>query len=92
MTKLNGRECYNFISDSGHGWLAVKKSHITELNLQDSISRFSYVKNNIIYLEEDCDANKFIQAYKNRFGYNPDYCESVVDGQSKIRRYEAYTQ
>ena len=89
--KLTGSECYNFISDSGHAWIAVKKSHITELGLNNNISKFSYVKNNSVFLEEDSDARKFFEAYKNRFGYVPDFTETLTDGLSKIRQYDRYT-
>lgn len=53
---------YHKINDPGHGWLAVPVSELVELKLVDSISRYSYLKGTIAYLEEDCDAMKFIHA------------------------------
>lgn len=70
-------ETYTFMfhSDSGHGWLAVKRSILEELDLLDQISTYSYQKGRTVYLEEDCDAplltNKIIRA-----GFKVKYTES----------------
>ena len=53
-----------FHSDPGHGWLAVKLNEIKMLGIENEISNFSYVKGKTAYLEEDCDATKFINAAK----------------------------
>ena len=51
-------------SDPGHAWLAVKLSEIKMLGIQTDISSYSYVKGKTAYLEEDCDAGKFIDAMR----------------------------
>mgnify|MGYP000041004342 FL=1 len=51
-----------FHSDPSHGWLAVKLDELKMLGITQDISNFSYVKGKTAYLEEDCDAPKFIQA------------------------------
>ena len=51
-------------SDPGHAWLAVKLSEIKMLGIETQISSYSYVKGKTAYLEEDCDAGKFIQAMR----------------------------
>lgn len=53
-----------FHEDAGHGWLEVPMTEIRKLNISHIISRYSYLKNGIAYLEEDCDAQKFIQAFE----------------------------
>jgi hypothetical protein len=49
-------------SDDSHGWIAVKKQVLIDLGILDIISFCSYVSKSgsTIYLEEDSDANKFI--------------------------------
>jgi hypothetical protein len=57
MTKLN------FISDPGHGWLEVPLAIFRESQAKGmAASKYSY-KSKIkqcVYLEEDCDAPKFL--------------------------------
>ena len=62
---------FNFHSDAGHGWLAVKLSLVRELGLAGKISKYSYMQGNSAYLEEDLDAGLFINAFKDRFGVDP---------------------
>lgn len=59
---------YNFISDPGHGWLEVP---VTEVRASGAkISPYSYrgrVKGEAMaYLEEDCDAGKFLDIMKQK--------------------------
>jgi len=51
-----------FHSDAGHGWLAVKIHELKMLGIETEISEYSYVRGGTAYLEEDCDAPKFINA------------------------------
>ena len=48
--------------DSGHSWLRVSKKELKNLNILDNISSFSFIKNGFAYLEEDLDANIYINA------------------------------
>ena len=48
-----------FHSDSGHGWLAVKRKEVESLGLADKISTCSYQKGKTVYLEEDKDMATF---------------------------------
>ena len=52
----------NFYSDPSHGWLEVKRSDLIALGIEDDISGFSYQKGSKVYLEEDCDMSRFIDA------------------------------
>ena len=51
-----------FISDAGHGWLEVPRADIMASGVVPS--QYSYVDmaKDLVYLEEDCDAPKFIKA------------------------------
>jgi hypothetical protein len=57
---------FTWHTDPGHGWLQVETSLIKSLGVT-GISTFSYVDgsaNLIAFLEEDCDAALFINAYQ----------------------------
>ena len=62
---------YIWASDAGHEWLAVKIKELVELNIEDKITEYSYVKGGTAYLEGDCDASTFINAYTAKFGRAP---------------------
>jgi len=51
-----------FLSDPGHGWLKVPLTDIVSLNLQQQISRYSFIDNGYAYLEEDGDAPRYLAA------------------------------
>jgi len=59
-----------FHSDPGHGWLQVPMNLIDDLGLRPLISHYSYrdPTNTYAYLEEDCDAPKFIKVYGETYG------------------------
>jgi hypothetical protein len=60
---------FTFYSDPGHGWLEVHFSHFRDLGLNPrDFSHYSYRRRNTFYLEEDCDAPKFLAAYKAKHG------------------------
>ena len=80
---------YVFHSDPGHAWLAVKKREIEVLGFGDKISVYSYTKGNTVYLEEDCDAALFFEAYEREFGKRPAYVDSYMD-RSPIRYYDGF--
>lgn len=79
---------YVFHTDPGHGWLAVKKKELISLGVA-GISAYSYVKGDTVYLEEDCDAAKFMQAYEVMFGKKPKYRDSYLE-RTPIRYYERF--
>jgi hypothetical protein len=59
---------YRFIEDPGHGWLEVPIEQIKAFGIEGKISGYSYKRNGMAYLEEDCDAGLFINAYKEQVG------------------------
>jgi hypothetical protein len=88
-----------FYSDSSHGWLKVKKSELVALGIADKISRFSYMRDEYAYLEEDCDAQIYMRAYAEKYGNNTHETykdlfnvkeKCAAHRQSKIRSYWNY--
>ncbi len=62
----------NFHVDGGHGWLEVPRAELSALGLEARVSEYSYlsVDGSVAYLEEDCDAPLFIEAFNaTRFTY-----------------------
>ena len=58
--------------DPGHGWLQVGLVDLKNVGTSiDDYSGYSYRKGNILFLEEDCDASKFVNAWKTKFGSYP---------------------
>ena len=80
---------YIYHIDPGHGWFAVKKREIEALGFSDKISVYSYVKGDTVYLEEDCDAALFFNAYRAVFGVDPKYRDSYLE-RTPIRYYDRY--
>tara|TARA_B110000977_G_C10738670_1_gene362101 strand:+ start:181 stop:456 length:276 start_codon:yes stop_codon:yes gene_type:complete len=76
-------------SDPGHAWLAVKLSEIKMLGIETSISSYSYVKGKTAYLEEDCDAGKFIAAMQTK-GIEVNVKEGAQRERSPIRYFKSY--
>ena len=52
--------------DGCHGWLEVSYKDITDLNIQNEISDYSYINRTTkkIFLEEDCDATLFLNEFE----------------------------
>ena len=80
---------YIFHSDPGHGWLAVKKSELTELGIYGQISQYSYMKGDTVYLEEDCDAYTFVKRFEQIFKQKPKTRESYLEN-TPIRYYQNF--
>jgi len=76
---------FTFISDAGHGWLEVPIDTLYDLDLKPSdFSNYSYVTPTTIYLEEDCDANRFLYAWQKKHG-RPTIRETWGGDRSRIR-------
>lgn len=79
---------YKFHEDPGHGWLAVKRKELIELNIIDKISSYSYQNGDTVYLEEDCDASLFVERMKELnkpFEFNRSFKENTP-----IRNYQHF--
>jgi hypothetical protein len=59
---------YLFISDPGHGWLAVPSATIRKLGIAQDITPYSYVSDSgkTVYCEEDYDAGIVVEALRAR--------------------------
>lgn len=51
-----------YLTDPAHGWIVVKRSDLIKFGIEDQISRFSYEHGSKVYLEEDCDMSRYIEA------------------------------
>lgn len=78
-----------FYADPGHGWLAVKMLELAKLGIAGDISRYSYQRGDTVYLEEDSDASKYIQAMKAQGIEVKIECKHS-DKRSPIRSYADY--
>ncbi len=87
------QKTFDFISDPGHGWVKVPLSLLHDLCISREISTYSYRKGDFVYLEEDCDAAVFHQAYEKCFGVAPKYRERNAGRKySRVRGYDIYTK
>lgn len=55
---------YTWYADPGHAWLKVPLDELKALGITGQISNYSYCYAGQAYLEEDCDAGKFIDALR----------------------------
>lgn len=66
---------FTFAHDAGHGWLRVPHTMLIQLKIHWAISEYSHVETtplgDVYWLEEDCDAPLFIDAYRARFACLP---------------------
>ena len=66
---------FTFAHDAAHGWLRVPQTMLMQLKIDWAISEYSYAETtplgDVWWLEEDCDASLFIQAYRARFACLP---------------------
>ena len=79
---------FNYYQDPGHGWIAVKIKILEQIGLAPSdFSDYSYLRGKSIYLEEDCDAPKFLETWIAKFGSKPPLVEKHTNNRSPIRSY-----
>ncbi len=84
---------FDYIQDAGHGWVKAPINLLAELNILGSISTYSYVRGAYVYLEEDCDAAIFMNAFNNLFGHDPKLRSRVArEKRSKIRSYDQFNR
>ena len=82
---------YTFHTDPGHGWLQIEVSDLAEVGLSVGVfSKYSYYRKHMngttLYLEEDCDAGRYLAAFKATHGSLPSISEAYHGNQSPIRR------
>jgi hypothetical protein len=79
----------NFYTDSGHGWLAVKRDLLVTLGITHKISTYSYQRGDTAYLEEDCDLSEFMSAARQA-GIDVQFTDKHTNGRHPIRSYERF--
>jgi hypothetical protein len=86
-------QTFNFHADPGHGWLEVPAALVRELGIAAQISAYSYISQDgrTAYLEEDCDAYKFVQAARAA-GINPQPNHLHSNRDSFIRNLPRWVQ
>lgn len=78
---------FAFIVDPAHSWLRVTRAQIAAVSLKpEDFSRYSYrgFKDDF-YLEEDCDAPKFLAAWEKIHG-KPQFTELHTNRSSLVRK------
>ena len=82
-----------FHEDGAHGWLEVSYKDVTDLNIQNEISDYSYINRTTekIFLEEDCDATLFLKEFQKQYGYKPEFLEGKWYEEHPIRNLPNYT-
>lgn len=81
---------FDFISDPGHAWLKVPHALLAELGIADQITSYSYSRGDFAYLEEDCDASRFVAAM-NAAGREFKFRErNSPHRPSRVRNYATY--
>lgn len=82
-----------WFSDPGHAWLGVEMSQVAEAGVAGQISSCSYMSKHgqIAYLEEDCDAPRFLAAIGFAYDGKVSIPETTpVRGNSFVRRLPAF--
>jgi len=79
-----------FYADSQHEWLAVPYKMLVALGIQHDITRYSYRGKHLAYLEGDCDAGTFIDAFKLKYGFAPTWEEKHTNSRSHVRSMPSY--
>jgi hypothetical protein len=79
----------NFYTDSGHGWLAVKRDLLVTLGITHKITAYSYQRGETAYLEEDCDLSEFMSAARQA-GIDVQFTYKHTNGRHPIRSYARY--
>lgn len=88
-TEISTRSQFDFFSDQSHGWLRVPQPVVDAMGLRPS--RFSYHHLGWAYLEEDCDASAFLEAWEAAHGSEPTVIERIPSVEdSHIRRYARF--
>lgn len=79
-------DAYKFFTDPAHGWLEVTRDEINRLRVVPS--KYSYMRGDLVYLEEDCDASAFIRA-KKELGEKVETTE-IYRVRTAIRNYPSF--
>lgn len=76
-----------FYADPSHGWLEVPVTDVLFLGVAPS--QYSYTKGDMVYLEEDCDINPFLNAADDH-GWTINITHNHTNTDSVIRSYTSW--
>ena len=76
--------------DPAHGWVKCSIGLLYGLGIADKISKYSYRRNDSVYIEEDGDFSTLLQAAKIQ-GLDIVLRSKHTDKLSRIRSYDVYT-
>lgn len=76
--------------DPGHAWVRFPKERLVKLGIADKISSYSYQRQDMAYLEEDCDLTTLVNALRVAGYEDIKFKESWTNRSSKIRNYDHY--
>jgi hypothetical protein len=80
---------FNYVTGPAHGWLMVTKTAFNNLTPDLYVSAYSYESDLMLYLEEDCDMPRFLNALdQDEIEYQ--VIENIVDDESPIRNLPSY--
>ena len=85
-------EKYKIFEDGGHSWLEVEKEEIKKLNIADDITHCSYINDDKVYLEEDCDMITFAESKFDEIFDLYAKAEFIYLEDNPIRSYESYSK
>lgn len=69
---------FTFVSDADHGWLLVSPADLADVGLTEAdITPYSYQRDGVIGLEEDCDTGTFLQAFTLKHGDQPEIIDAT---------------
>lgn len=81
----------NFYQDPGHAWAKIAIKKLQQLGIAGQISRYSYMRGQYVYLEEDCDLGLLFKTC-SAAGINLKLKSFVCrERSSKIRSYLNYS-
>ena len=81
---------FAFYADPGHGWAKVPMNELRKLGIEQRITSFSYLRGTHAYLEEDCDLETFVRAYRAHYGQAPQFNARHTNRSSRIRADNSY--
>lgn len=79
-----------WIVDNGHAWLEVSMAEVMTAGIGEQISGYSYIdpRQQLLYLEEDCDALLYMTATNTKAR---DFHEHIIDGLAWCRNLPRIT-
>ena len=79
----------DYVQDPGHGWIAADRQMLAFLGLLEETSAYSYQDQDFVWLEEDCDAPRFLSAL-SRVGIDYQLVDTHTQGDAWIRNLPRY--